>query len=150
MQTVYQIAEVKLTYKTSVKTSERFKISNSADCYKIFLQFFDADTIEHKESAWALFLNQSNQVISITKISEGSVNATLIDPKLIFQAALLVNAISVIIAHNHPSGNLTASLSDRQMTKKLADAAKVLEMNLLDHLVITNEGYYSFADDGRM
>ena len=100
------------------------------------------------EEFWVLYLNNSNKVIYKSQLSKGGITGTVVDSRLVFKTALEQNAISVILCHNHPSGLLQASEADKQITKKIKDAGKTLDVNVLDHLIITNSGYLSFADDG--
>ena len=100
------------------------------------------------EEFWVLLLNRANRVIKKKRISEGGVSGTVADPKIIFKMALEELASGVIVAHNHPSGNLTASQSDIDLTKKLKEAGKFLEVQLLDHVIVAGKKYFSFADEG--
>jgi len=100
------------------------------------------------EEFWVLYLNNSNKVIYKSQLSKGGITGTVVDSRLVFKTALEQNAVSVILCHNHPSGLLQASEADKQITKKIKDAGKTLDVNVLDHLIITNSGYLSFADDG--
>ena len=97
-----------------------------------------------------LLLNRANKVLGYVLLSLGGTAGTVVDPKVIFQAALKTNAHGIILCHNHPSGNLTPSSQDISLTKQLRDAGKFLEIALLDHLILTTEGYYSFADEGQV
>jgi DNA repair protein RadC len=87
-------------------------------------------------------------VLGIFEVSSGGVTGTVADPKLIFVAALKANACAIVISHNHPSGNLKPSQQDEQLTQKINQAGKFLDIKLLDHIIVTSEGYYSFADEG--
>ena len=100
------------------------------------------------EEFWVLLLNRANRVMKKKRISEGGVSGTVADPKIIYKFALEELACGVIVAHNHPSGNLTASQSDIDLTKKLKEAGKFLEVQLLDHLIVAGQKYFSFADEG--
>lgn len=100
------------------------------------------------EEFWVLYLNNSNKVIYKSQLSKGGMTGTVVDSRLVFKTALEQNAVSIILCHNHPSGLLQASEADKQITKKIKDAGKTLDVNVLDHLIITNSGYLSFADDG--
>lgn len=100
------------------------------------------------EEFWVLLLNRANRVVNKKRISGGGVSGTVADPKIIFKLALEELASGFIVAHNHPSGNLTASQSDLDLTRKLKESGKLLEVQLLDHLIITNQKYFSFADEG--
>ncbi|PKP03020.1 MAG: hypothetical protein CVU14_02435, partial [Bacteroidetes bacterium HGW-Bacteroidetes-9] len=102
----------------------------------------------HYEGFWVLCLNRANRRISLQNVSEGGQAGTVADPKKIFKMALDQNAASIILCHNHPSGNLKPSDADIRLTKKLKDAGLMLDMPVIDHLIIGDEKYYSFADEG--
>lgn len=104
--------------------------------------------MELKECAYALFLNRANKVIGYLLISVGGISGTVIDPRIVFQTALKVNSSSCIIAHNHPSNNPTPSDLDLKLTQKLKEGGKILDIQLIDHLIILEEGYTSLADEG--
>lgn len=121
------------------------QITSSRDVAN-FLQPVMGD-LSHEEF-WVLHLNRHNKIIHYERISQGGLTGTVIDVRVILKKALEKLATSIIIAHNHPSGNLQASDSDRKITRQLREAAKLMEIPLLDHLIITQTGYYSFADEG--
>jgi DNA repair protein RadC len=124
---------------------EKPKISGSKDAYELL----KADLMDlPREEFWVLLLNRGNRVMKKKRVSEGGVSGTVADPKIIYKLALDDLASGIIVAHNHPSGNLTASQSDIDLTKKLKEAGKFLEIQLLDHLIIAGQKYFSFADDG--
>jgi DNA repair protein RadC len=100
------------------------------------------------EEFWMLILNRANKLISKEPVSKGGINATLVDARMIFKPAILQNASSIILAHNHPSGNLKPSEEDIKLTKKLKDAGKLLDINVIDHLIIAENNYFRFADEG--
>ena len=100
------------------------------------------------EEFWVILLNRANQVIKKVKISAGGVSGTVADPKIIFKQALDALASGIILVHNHPSGNLKPSQADIQLTKKLREAGKLLEVSVLDHIIFTDNAYFSFADEG--
>jgi DNA repair protein RadC len=145
---ISHIAEVELVYKTNVRPSDRLKVTTSRDAYDVLLQSWDPNTLELCEEFKILFLNRANKILGLFKLSKGGVSGTVADPKLIFAAALKANASSIILAHNHPSGNLQPSQSDLDLTKKCKEAGKFLEIQVLDHLILTSERYYSMADEG--
>jgi DNA repair protein RadC len=93
-------------------------------------------------------LNRGNKVIGICEISTGTVSGTLVDPRVVFATALKTNATGIILAHNHPSGNLKPSRADELLTDKLRKAGELLDVVVLDHIIVTTEGFYSFADEG--
>ena len=146
------VAEVSLTYVTKVKPSERPAIKNSHDAHKIFFDSWDTATIEHKETVKMLLLNRANKVLGITTISEGGLSGTLMDVRMIFQYAIKGNACGIIIAHNHPSGNSNPSESDQKITQKIKEAGNLLDIQLLDHIILTPEKeiFRSLADEGQI
>ncbi|MBL7872026.1 MAG: JAB domain-containing protein [Cyclobacteriaceae bacterium] len=145
---LYQVAEIQLTYKSNVKPSLRPKINTSRDAYNILLENWDDSKIEFIEQFKVILLNRANKVLGIVEISTGGVSGTVADPKVILGAALKAAASGFIMAHNHPSGNLTPSQTDIDLTRKLKEGGRFLEIQLLDHVIVTTEGYYSFADEG--
>lgn len=150
METIYQVNEVKLTYRAKQKPSERPKVHSSESVYQVLLNCFDAATIEYRESFKVLLLNRANQVLGVFNISEGGICGTPVDIRLIMQAAILSHASCIILAHNHPSGNLSSSHEDDMVTKKVKEACSLMSVVLLDHLIITSEGYYSYADNEKI
>ncbi len=120
-------------------------ITSSRDAYELFYPYL-ADSIY--EEFWVMFLNRANARLSIHSISEGGQSGTVVDPKKIFKLALEQNAASIVLCHNHPSGNLKPSDADIKLTKKLKEAGLMLDMPVLDHLIIGDEKYFSFADEG--
>jgi DNA repair protein RadC len=145
---LYLVAEIQLIYKTMIKPSLRPKISTSRDAYNILLKNWDDTKIEFVEQFKVLLLNRTNKVLGIFEVSTGGVSGTVADPKVIFAAALKANASGIILAHNHPSGNLNASQADIDLTRRIKEGGKLLEIQLLDHVIVTTESYYSLADDG--
>lgn len=141
-------SEVQLIYTSKVKSSERPYLRSVNDAYEILLKHWDKDKIDFIEQAKALFLNNGHRVLGLFEISSGGVSATVIDPKLLFTAALKLNASTIILAHNHPSGNLQPSESDKQLTEKIKQAGRLLDIKVIDHIILTREGYYSFANEG--
>ena len=95
-------------------------------------------------------LNQAKQVLGYTLISEGGITETCADVRVILQAALLTNSVAIILAHNHPSGSMKPSRQDMEITKQVKDAARLMRITVLDHLILTDTGYYSFADEGEL
>jgi DNA repair protein RadC len=144
-----EIAEVSLVYRTKVKASDRLQIKCSKDASDIFMGIWDLNTIEHHESFKLLLLNRANKVLGVANISEGGTSGTVTDLKIIFQYAIKTNANGIIICHNHPSGNISPSESDSRITTKIKQAGEIMDIQLLDHLIITTDHcYYSFADNG--
>jgi len=143
------VSEVQLIYKNKVKASERKKITCSRDAYTIFMDNWNPEIIEFVEEFKILLMNRSNSVLGILEISKGGISGTVTDVRLVFQAAIKGNASGIICAHNHPSGNLNPSDSDTRLTQKLKEAGNLMDIQLLDHLILSTEGdYYSFCDNG--
>ena len=142
------VAEVELVYKTTVKPSQRPQLKTSKDCYELLKQTWDENKIEFVEQFKVILLNKAQRVLGIYEMSTGGVAGTVADPRLIFIAALKANACSVILSHNHPSGNLKPSRADEELTHKIYHGGKYLEIAVIDHIIITTEGYFSFADNG--
>ena len=146
---MFNVAEVQLIYRSKVPASQRRSIKCSRDAFDLFLQSWNPDTIEHSEEFKLLLMNRSNSVLGILEVSKGGLSGTVTDVRLIFQAAIKANASGIIVAHNHPSGNLNPSESDTKITHKIKEAGNLMDIQLLDHLILTTEGnYYSFADSG--
>ena len=142
----YKVGEVKLSYKP--KNISKYKVTSSEDAYKYLLSTYKKGTICYKEYFKVLFLNQANQVLGYTLISGGGITETTADVRLIFQAALLTNSVALILAHNHPSGNLKPSPEDIRLTKQVREASNFMRIKILDHIIISDTEYYSFADEG--
>lgn len=142
------VAEIQLSYHPKVKPSQRPSVTSSREVYQLFYDNWDADRIELQEQFKVMLLNRGNRVLGIVDISTGGIAGTLADPKLIFATALKAGASSIILAHNHPSGQLTPSQADRNLTKKLTDGGKLLDISVLDHVILTADSYFSFADEG--
>jgi DNA repair protein RadC len=131
--------------KKEADIPDKIQVGNSRDVYHALLPVF-AD-LDHEEF-WIVLLNRANRITSKHLISKGGQAGTVADPKIIFNTVLQHHATSVILAHNHPSGNLKPSSADVALTNKLIAAGKLLDISVLDHLIITDRGYYSFADEG--
>jgi DNA repair protein RadC len=138
--------QLKLKYVTT--DQKKVKIQSSDDAYQVLKKFYDPDTIEYQESSVALFMNRANNTIGWMQISTGGMSGTVIDSKILFATALKCGASAIILSHNHPSGQLKASSSDLILTKKIAKIGKLLDLQLLDHLIITTRNYFSMADEG--
>ena len=126
-------------------TETACKISSSKQAFRM-MQPVIGD-LQHEEF-WVVFLNNSNTVLSKQQISKGGLNATLVDVRLIYKRALELAAIGIILFHNHPSGKLTPSLSDKNLTIKIKNGGSALDIKVFDHLIITEKSYFSFADAG--
>lgn len=144
------ISEIKIKFEHKVPLRNRPKIESCGDAYSYFLQYFELENLTIKEEAVALYLNRANRVIGAYKISSGGISSTIVDIRLILATGLKCLASGIILAHNHPSGEVIPSKADLELTSKLKEAAKLMDVNLLDHLIITPSHYYSFADHGEI
>jgi len=124
---------------------EKPKITSSKDVANL-MQSIIGD-LEHEEF-WVLFLNNSNKVVAKSQISKGGLTATIVDIRLVFKRALELASVGIIVCHNHPSGKLQPSNADKNLTQRIKEAGITLDIKLLDHLIITEKAYFSFADDG--
>jgi len=139
--------QISVSFKGQKKT-ELKKISSSKDAETVFRLLFNADQIEWVEEFVMLCLNQANKVVGFYRVSKGGMTGTVADIRVMATVGLQCCANQIIVAHNHPSGNLQPSTADRNLTAKLKDALNLLDIRLLDHLIITDEGYLSFGDEG--
>lgn len=146
-----QVCELTVTYKPKVKAADRYVIRSSEDACKLLMQSaFHTDTLEYKEYVKLVLLNNANKVLGIATISEGGMNSTTVDVRLILQTALLAHATAIILAHNHPSGEWMPSRHDDMITKKIKEATGVVDILLHDHIIVTRDGYYSYKDEGKL
>ncbi len=142
------IQEIKVSYTSGNR--DKVKITNSKGSYELLLSCWSQKTIELQEEFKVLLLNRNHQVLGIYPLSKGGVSGTVVDAKLVFSVALKCNASSIIIAHNHPSGNLKPSEADIRLTQKLKKAGSYLDVKVLDHIILSRERYYSFVDESQM
>lgn len=133
--------------RRAVEAKQSNSVISSQIAYEMLLQHMD--NLQHEEF-WVIALNRKMQLLGIKKISEGGLAATVVDPKRVFRSALELNAGSIIVGHNHPSGNTQPSREDDAITKRLKEAGKMLDCTLNDHIIVTNSGYYSYADEGNL
>jgi len=143
------VAEIKTTYINKIPASERTKIIGSRQAYDYLCSIPNYwENLDYIECFYAIFLTRSNHALCYKLISQGGTSGTIVDPKLVFQNALKVNASSIILSHNHPSGNVKPSENDIKITNKLIEAGKFLDIPILDHIVMARDVYSSFADVG--
>ena len=144
-----QLREITVSYKKTERLNV-IKIAGSGDAYKYINAVYKGNPeSEAVEFAYAIYLNRQNRVMGHKLIGQGGTSGCVIDPKVVFSVGLSMMAEAIILVHNHPSGNLKPSRADIELTKNLCAGGKVLEMNVLDHLIYTHEGdYFSFADEG--
>jgi DNA repair protein RadC len=145
--TTTRLAEIEVSYKP--KKVHHPLIKSSTDAYFHLLKFFPEETISLQESFVVLYTNRANRIIGVYELSKGGITGTVADPRLVLSVALKTAATGIILSHNHPSGNLQPSLHDKDITKKIQEACKLLDITLLDHLIVVPEDdYFSFADEG--
>ncbi len=146
----YQLEEIKVSYKPSFSVNERPKLDKSCKVAELLRVVWDEDTICLFETFKVVYLNTSLKVLGVMDIGMGGNDCTPIDAKRIFSAALLCNASRIILAHNHPSGTLYPSSADKLLTEKIINAGKLLDIQVLDHIILTADSYVSFQDEGLM
>ena len=134
-----------LGYKPGLRNSKL--INSSQDAFEILTTLFPKETICLQEQFVVLYVNRANKVIGSYQLSKGGITGTVADVRLILSVALKTLASGLIIAHNHPSGNLKPSEADIGLTKRIKESANLMDIELLDHVIISNEGYYSFVDE---
>ena len=148
-QITTQVTEMKMVYYNKVKAADRPQVKGSEDAYEILFSNWDEGTIALYESFFLLLLDRSNRVMGRYLVSQGGVAGTVVDAKMVFAAALKGRACNIILAHNHPSGSLQPSPQDIELTKKLVSGGLLLDVQVLDHLILSPEGgYFSFTDEG--
>ena len=142
------ISEILVSYKP--KKAHKPVITTSSDAAQIARQFIPEDTIALQETFIAMYLNRANRVIGVHVVSTGGITGTVADPRLILAVALKTAACSIILCHNHPSGSLQPSRADEELTHKIKEAGKYMDIRVLEHLILTPDEntYYSFADEG--
>jgi DNA repair protein RadC len=148
MNKTEKLSEIRLYYKPNKQTLP--KVSSSEDAYNHLFKFYNRNTLAIQEQFVVLYLNRANAVLGGQLCSIGGLTGTIADVRLILGTALKACACNIIISHNHPSGNLKPSGTDQDLTKKLKDAGKLMDITLLDHIIISPQegGYFSFADEG--
>lgn len=141
--------ELKLSYRRTQNHKHTGTIRSSVDSFEVLKTVFDQDMIAAREEFIVLYLNRANEIIGYYKAFQGGVSSVVADTKLILSTGLKTLASGIILAHNHPSGRTVPSEQDIRLTRRVKEACKLVDMELLDHLIVTAEkGYYSFADEG--
>lgn len=143
-----RISEIELHYK--YLSPEEVKVTSSLSAYEVLRSNWDANTIELQEEFKLLLLDRDNKVLGLYNLSKGGIAGTVVDIRLMMVVALKSKASAIILAHNHPSGNMKPSVNDRNLTKKIMDACRFLDIDLLDHIILSNKSYYSFKDSGEI
>lgn len=146
MSQTYRLNEIQLSYKRQQLFKEMVSVENSESAYNVLHGLWDQNRIELVEDFKVLVLNSALRILGVYDVSSGGTNGVAVDTKMIFVAALKANATGIILAHNHPSGNLMPSKQDIQFTARLKSAGDLLDIKVQDHIIVTNDGYYSFGD----
>jgi len=142
------ICEISISYEPKIKRSLLPTLKTSQESYQLLMESWNMKTINLMEEFKIIYMNRASRVLGIHHLSSGSIVGTVVDIRLIFATALKCLATKIIICHNHPSGNLSPSKADISITQNIAHAGKILQIELLDHLIISEEGYFSFCDQG--
>ena len=150
MQKTNTLNEIEITYLPRYLGFSKPIIKRSQDIYEILIELFDITALTIKEECIALFLNRNNRIIGSYKVSSGGITSTVVDIRIVLGIALKSLSCGLILAHTHPSGNLQPSKADIDLTHNLREAGRLMDIRLLDHLIISTEGYYSFADEGNL
>lgn len=143
-----EVSEIKVSY--NLPKIKKIKINNSNDLYQVALNHWSQDTIEMQEEMKVILLNRNNVVIGIYELSKGGISGTIVDIRILLSVTLKCLASGIALVHNHPSGNLNPSQPDCSITSKIKTACTYLDITLLDHLIITKDDYFSFADEGKL
>ena len=144
----YCVGEVKLSYHR--KLMEAKDASMPDEAYRILRSTYSDEDIEYRESFKVLLMNHNYKVMGWTTISNGGITETAADVRMILQAALLSNATCIMLCHNHPSGSLIPSRDDDRLTEKIRKACEIMRIHLVDHLILTDNSYYSYREKGRL
>ena len=144
-----KVNEIKISYREKLGTSKELSIKSSKDAAKLIFEQWNQDTIGFQETFKVLLLNNANKIKGIYQLSTGSITGTVVDIRILFAVIIKTLSVGIILCHNHPSGKMKPSEVDKQLTNKIQKAAKLFDVNVLDHLIIIPDGnYYSFADNG--
>ena len=150
IQSLYTVNEIEIVYKNKIPYQDRIQITQSGTAYEILRQCWDENRIELVEQFKILLLDRRHHCLGVSDIATGGITGCVVDPRIVFATALKTKASGLILAHNHPSGNLKPSQADIALTRKLLEGGRLLEISVLDHLIVTPQKYCSFADDGFM
>ena len=146
----YSVGEVELTYKNRVPFNERQNVASADAAYHQVLNIIDPNKIDYKEFFVVIFCDKMGNITGYHTLASGGIDGCAVDVRQVMQGALLTNSACILVAHNHPSGGLRPSTADREVTKMINNACKALNIRLLDHLIVSNHGYYSFKSDGEL
>lgn len=142
------VSDVKLIYSPKIKASERPMVTKSQEVHRVFMETWDLNNLYFIEEFKLMLLNRGNRVLGVVSISSGGLTGTVADPRVILRYALLSGATAIALAHNHPSGHTTPSREDEAITQKIKQAAQLIDVQVVDHIILTGEQYLSMADEG--
>lgn len=148
--TLYQLAEIEISYRPKFKAAERPQIESSNKAYQVILNNWNQNQIELLEEFKVILLNRRNRVLGIVNLSQGGISGTIADPRVIFAIVLKACASGIILSHNHPSGETSPSSADISLTKNLVAAGKVMDIKVWDHIIVCRDSYFSFLDEGML
>lgn len=141
-----QVSEIQVSYSPNLLVD--MSIKNSKKSFELMLNEWEQETLQMQEEVKILLLNRNNKVLGIYSLAKGGLTSCVVDVRIILTIALKALATGIILVHNHPSGNLKPSQADLDITKKLKQSCDLLDISFLDHLIITKDNYFSFADEG--
>ena len=141
-----QVSEIQVSYTPNLLVD--MSIKNSKKSFELILNEWELETLQMQEEVKIILLNRSNKVLGIYSLAKGGLTSCIVDVRIILSIALKTLATGIILVHNHPSGNLKPSKADLDIIKKLKNSCDLLDISLLDHLIITKDNYFSFADEG--
>lgn len=147
---LFKVAEVELVYKSNSNPENRMEISYPTDAYNVLRKSWDDNKIELIEQFKIILLDRRNRCLGIAEIATGGMASCIVDPKVVFATALKSRAAGIVLAHNHPSGGLKPSRADIDLTQKLIACGKILDIAVVEHIILTRDGYTSMARDGLM
>jgi len=150
MEKHFKVSEIEISYRPAFKLSEKPKVTSSHLAYQILEQSWDQNKLELLEEFKVILLNRQNRVLGVLNVAQGGLSEVMVDPKVIFSAALKACASGIVLGHNHPSSELRPSEADVKLTRKMVEGGELLGIKVHDHIIISAYGYYSFADEGMM
>jgi DNA repair protein RadC len=149
-RTLFAVSEIELVYHNKLAPADRIKINGVETAYNILLSNWDINKMELVEQFYVMLLDRSHACLGISHVSTGGMSSCNVDPKVVFGTALKSRATGIILAHNHPSGILNPSVADRQVTKQFIEGGRLLDIQIVDHLIVSPHDYYSFAENQSM
>ena len=140
--------QITVSYKDA-DASKRVKIHSSKESYDILKTFYE-DCMQHHEECWAMYLNRAGKLLGVSCISRSGIDCTVVDIRIVLQTALVSHASGILLSHNHPSGSTVASTQDNNLTSQLKKGCEAIGIRLLDHIILTEDTYLSYTDEGML